>query len=207
MGGRQSYSLGDENKENLTTEDLNEVKEIPKVDDRIPLDARQVFKLNQSWKAIKRSLGEAGVEMFVRLFKTNSYLKDMFSQFKGIETEDELRNNELLEHHATFVMSTLDEAISNIDNYDFVQQTLHRVGCSHRRFSGFEPSNFWRIKGPFLEAMSITLGDRYTPYMQTVYELTITFIIQNLLVGYSPEDGVEALKSDSVNHNSNTHVS
>ena len=67
----------------------------------------------------------------------------MFTQLKGLDTEDDLRNNEVLEHHATFVMSTLDEAISNIDNYDFVQQTLHRVGCSHRRFSGFEPSNFW----------------------------------------------------------------
>ena len=80
---------------------------------------------------------------FFRLFKTSTYLKEMFSQFKGIETEDELRNNEVLEHHATFVMSTLDEAITNIDNYDFVQQTLHRAGSSHRRFVGFEPSNFW----------------------------------------------------------------
>ena len=78
-----------------------------------------------------------------RLFKNNAYLKDMFTQLKGLDTEDDLRNNEVLEHHATFVMSTLDEAISNIDNYDFVQQTLHRVGSSHRRFSGFEPSNFW----------------------------------------------------------------
>lgn len=203
MGCRQSHL----NYTEKLTEDDNTHDNVVEVDSRLPLDARQVFKLKQSWKGIKRKIEEAGVEMFIRLFKTNSYLKDMFTQFKGIESEDELRNNELLEHHATFVMSTLDEAISNIDNYDFVQQSLHRVGCSHRRFSGFEPSNFWRIKGPFLEAMSITLGDRYTPYMQTVYELTITFIIQNLLVGYSPEDTTDALKSDSINHNSNKHVS
>lgn len=36
------------------------------VDPRLPLDARQVFKLKQSWKGIKRKIEETGVEMFVR---------------------------------------------------------------------------------------------------------------------------------------------
>lgn len=206
MGCQYSQSL-DNKTGDSNVDELNKINAIPIVDERLALNARQVFKLKKSWKGIKRTLGETGIEMFIRLFKNNAYLKDMFTQLKGLDTEDDLRNNEVLEHHATFVMSTLDEAISNIDNYDFVQQTLHRVGCSHRRFSGFEPSNFWRIKGPFLEAMSITLGDRYTPYMQTVYELTITFIIQNLLVGYSPEE-TDALQQDAtMNHTSNTHVS
>ena len=46
--------------------DLNDVKDIPEVDPRIPLNIRQVFKLKQSWKGIKRKTSEAGVEMFVR---------------------------------------------------------------------------------------------------------------------------------------------
>ena len=39
---------------------------IPKVDPRLPLDARQVFKLKQSWKGIKRNIEETGMEMFIR---------------------------------------------------------------------------------------------------------------------------------------------
>ena len=66
MGCRHSDAMGYEISDNDNKNDLNEVKEIPKVDDRIPLDERQVFKLKKSWKAIKRSLGETGVEMFVR---------------------------------------------------------------------------------------------------------------------------------------------
>lgn len=46
--------------------DLNEVRSIPEVDPRIPLNMRQVFKLKQSWKGIKRNITEAGVEMFIR---------------------------------------------------------------------------------------------------------------------------------------------
>lgn len=35
-------------------------------DPRLPLNARQVFKLQKSWKGIKRNLNATGLEMFVR---------------------------------------------------------------------------------------------------------------------------------------------
>lgn len=37
----------------------------PPTDPRLPLDARQVFRIKKSWKGIKRKLTEAGVELFV----------------------------------------------------------------------------------------------------------------------------------------------
>ena len=51
---------------NDTSQNLNEAKEIQKADDRIPLDARQVFKLKKSWKGVKRNLEETGMEMFIK---------------------------------------------------------------------------------------------------------------------------------------------
>ena len=54
-----SDNIIEENGENKGTK-------VPEVDSRLPLDARQVFKLKQSWKGIKRKIEEAGVEMFVR---------------------------------------------------------------------------------------------------------------------------------------------
>lgn len=53
-----------------------------------------------------------------------------------------MRENEALEHHATFVMTTLDEAISNIDNYNYVIDHLHRTGATHQRFIDFSSENF-----------------------------------------------------------------
>ena len=47
-------------------QDLNEVREIPEVDSRLPLNMRQVFKLKQSWKGIDRNMELTGVEMFIR---------------------------------------------------------------------------------------------------------------------------------------------
>ena len=45
---------------------LKEVRDIPEVDSRLPLNMRQVFKLKQSWKGIDRNMELTGVEMFVR---------------------------------------------------------------------------------------------------------------------------------------------
>lgn len=80
--------------------------------------------------------------LFVRLFKTNANLKYIFANFSKLETEDDMRENEALEHHATFVMTTLDEAISNIDNYNYVIDHLHRTGATHQRFIDFSSENF-----------------------------------------------------------------
>lgn len=80
--------------------------------------------------------------LFDRLFKTNANLKYIFANFSKLETEDDMRENEALEHHATFVMTTLDEAISNIDNYNYVIDHLHRTGATHQRFIDFSSENF-----------------------------------------------------------------
>lgn len=39
----------------------------PETDPRLPLNARQVFKLKKNWKGIKRKLEVTGVEVFARL--------------------------------------------------------------------------------------------------------------------------------------------
>jgi hypothetical protein len=69
MGCRQTKSGKDEKSSNEVKLDVlgdNQGNGLPKVDSRLPLDTRQVFKLKQSWKGIKRNIEETGVEMFVR---------------------------------------------------------------------------------------------------------------------------------------------
>nr|KAG5704250.1 hypothetical protein BaRGS_012538 [Batillaria attramentaria] len=79
----------------------------------------------------------------LRLFKSNSDLKSLFQGFKDLKTDDELRSNEALENHATLVMTTLDDAITHIDNFDYVSEVLRKTGASHHRFEGFNSENFW----------------------------------------------------------------
>ncbi|CAD5122932.1 DgyrCDS11328 [Dimorphilus gyrociliatus] len=113
------------------------------VDPRLPLTARQAFKLKSSWKGIKRNMEATGVEMFVRLFQQNGHLKTLFKDIRDLQTADELRAHEAVEHHGSLVMSVLDEAISNIDDVDHVIEVCQRTGKSHSKFTGFSPELFW----------------------------------------------------------------
>ncbi|XP_046381362.2 neuroglobin-like [Haliotis rufescens] len=188
MGCRQAKPQHTENDKTVKTDNCEtEFTTAVATDPRLPLDQRQVFRLKQSWKGIKRNMEQTGVEMFIRLFKTNAELKALFTSFKFLEAEDDLRENEALEHHATLVMTTLDDAFSRIDNYSYVTEVLLKTGESHRRFRGFRSEIFWTMRSPFLEAVKITLGDRYTENMETIYKIAITFILQALTDGFTEE--------------------
>ncbi|XP_046381361.1 globin-5-like [Haliotis rufescens] len=152
-------------------------------DPRLPLSALQVFKLKKSWKGIKRCMEATGVEMFIRLFKANGDLKQLFSSFRDLTNDDDLRVNENLEKHATLVMGIFDEAISNVDNVDYTLDVLQRAGGKHTRFPGFQPDLFVWMEQPFLEAVKQTLGDRYTDNMDVIYKITIKFILDNMVKG------------------------
>lgn len=54
---------------------------------------------------------------------------------------------------------------------------------------------FQKIKEPFLEAVKITLGDRYTDYMANVYTKTIDFILNALSNGYLDNNQCYELQS------------
>ena len=73
MGGKNSkiHEKLPKSKKNLEVEN-EAIEPLPEpaapepTDPRLPLDARQVYRLKKSWKGIKRELGPTGIEMFVR---------------------------------------------------------------------------------------------------------------------------------------------
>ena len=64
MGCLQSTNTDRFSTEN-TFPDLNEWTEVPVVDSKVPLSVREIFKLKQSWREIRRHLTAAGIEMFI----------------------------------------------------------------------------------------------------------------------------------------------
>lgn len=48
-----------------------------------------------------------------------------------------------LQEHATNVMTTVDDAIKELDSLDGFFQYLHQIGASHRKIPGFKPEYFW----------------------------------------------------------------
>ncbi len=55
---------------------LDSPKKLPETDPRLPLDKRQVFRLQKNWKGIKRQLQVTGVEIFARSVNNNLFSYD-----------------------------------------------------------------------------------------------------------------------------------
>lgn len=154
------------------------------VDPRLPLNARQKYSMLASWKGISRALEPTGVYMFIKLFEEHKELLSLFTKFHQLTTRDEQANSEELAEHASSVMSTLDESIRSLDNVDTFLLYLHQVGQSHYKIEGFQKEYFWKIRNPFLEAVKMTLGDRYTENIENIYKVSINLVIETLVEGY-----------------------
>uniref|UniRef100_A0A1I8J904 GLOBIN domain-containing protein n=2 Tax=Macrostomum lignano TaxID=282301 RepID=A0A1I8J904_9PLAT len=149
-------------------------------DPKLGLSDREIFKLRTTWKAVHRNVADTGVEMFISLFKSNQDLQAMFLKFSKLELSDNIRDNGDLALHGQIVMGILDEAIVNIDNPDFIRQRLGGAAATHRRFTGFYGKLFWAMEQPFLEAVRITLADRFNDSIAQIYAKTICYVLQEM---------------------------
>jgi hypothetical protein len=147
-----------------------------------------------------------------RLFEEHKELLNLFTKFHKLTTRDEQASSEELAEHAVSVMTTLDESIRSLDNVDAFILYLHQVGQSHYKIPGFQKEYFWvclyktkfsylilsgqfilfyliyfelkKIRNPFLEAVKMTLGDRYTDNIENIYKVSINLVIETLVEGY-----------------------
>jgi len=76
------------------------------------------------------------------MFETHDDVMAMFEQFRSVDKAD-LGTSQALENHALLVMNALDEAISNMDDPEFLIDMLLTTGKTHQRFENFHPAIFW----------------------------------------------------------------
>lgn len=78
-----------------------------------------------------------------RMFETNEDMKIMFEQFRTVDNVADLWTSRALENHAVLVMNALDDAITNMDDEQYVIEMLLATGKSHKRFENFNANIFW----------------------------------------------------------------
>lgn len=112
-------------------------------DPRLPLNKRQIFKITKSWKAIARTMSKTGTAMFLNLFEQNRDLLYLFDRFQHLKGRQELHESMELREHAATVMSTLDQSINSLSDYDNFVTYLYSIGQLHRKVPGFKRDFFW----------------------------------------------------------------
>ena len=80
------------------------------------------------------------------MFERRAEVRSMFEQFRTVDNVADLYSDRALENHALLVMNALDEAITNMDDEEYLIELLIPIGKSHRRFENFSASLFWVTK-------------------------------------------------------------
>ncbi|MFH4977198.1 hypothetical protein AB6A40_003907 [Gnathostoma spinigerum] len=150
---------------------------------RTALSKKQKYVLTKNWKGISRDVTTAGANMFVAMLSQHS---EYFPMFCFHEISSQSPKNQLededLRAHGTIVMEKLGEIISNIEDDHMFFKLLDEVGRDHADFAknGFRPHMFWEMERPFLYAVKLVLGDRYTDSMDHIYKIVIKVILERL---------------------------
>merc|ERR1719481_1643614 len=87
--------------------------------------------------------------------------------------------------HGSKVISRVNEVLHNLDQLNLCVSLIRQTGAYHRRFQGFKPKYFKHFEEPFLAMVKGSLGKRYTPQMETVYQAIAAFLVQTLIEGYN----------------------
>jgi len=82
------------------------------------------------------------------MFEARGDVMPMFEQFRSVDRAD-LGTSKALENHALLVMNALDEAITNMDDPEYLIDMLLTTGKTHQRFENFNPEMFWVSESRF----------------------------------------------------------
>lgn len=156
--------------------------ETPKQNPYMTLTHREIFQLKMSWKGIRRSLEETGVNMFIFMFEAAPDTKNHFEKFKNF-SNDVLSKNDPFINVATNAMEAMDTAVTELDDAEKTHQKLIKIGAKHKE-RGIPDTMLKEMKTPFLRAVEQTLGDRYSDRMRVIYEVLIDYFIKAMSEGY-----------------------
>ncbi|XP_041353237.1 uncharacterized protein LOC121371423 [Gigantopelta aegis] len=172
-----------------------------------PLNPRDIYRLKNSWKAIQREIEETGNVMFIKYFPSDSKLKKLF--WKLTKVDDEEKMTMVLQAHANVTMAILDTCITHMDDANYVSSLLSATRLIHIKYAGFTHIYFWKLKEPFLEAVSLILQDRYTESIQRIYIIVINYILMSLSGGLLDDDiswDYETIRQEILSSSSKTNV-
>ncbi|KHN82250.1 hypothetical protein Tcan_03535 [Toxocara canis] len=132
--------------------------------------------LRSHGEAVMKLIGEA-----IWMLSEHTEYFNMFA-FRSVATctKEEQLQDETLRSHGEAVMKLIGEAICGIEDGDKFFSILNENGRRHAYKNYFRPEMFWRMEQPFLFAVKLILGDRYTENMDQIYRVVIHLMIEKM---------------------------
>ncbi|XP_068632170.1 cytoglobin-2-like [Battus philenor] len=96
------------------------------------LTPRDVYAVQKSWAVIYAEAGKHGLQLFIRLFRLNPVTKTYFKTIKDM-SEEQLSNSFQFKAHAINLMSSINTAVTNLNQPEVVIALMNKLGETHRK--------------------------------------------------------------------------
>ncbi|XP_063534112.1 globin-like isoform X2 [Cydia strobilella] len=127
------------------------------------LTRREVYAVQRSWAPVSANSVANGTELLKRLFRAYPETKDFFKMLRN-QTEEDFSSNIQFKAHVINLMSSLDQAVANLNQPEVVAAMMRRLGESHNKRQ-IKESHFHDLKDVivkmFIEVLKLddaTLG-------------------------------------------------
>ncbi|XP_045497258.1 globin [Colias croceus] len=127
------------------------------------LSKRDIYKVQKSWALVYADPLGNGTELLKRFFRAYPKSLEFFKMIKHVP-ESEYGSNIQFKAHVLNLMSSLNQAVTNLNQPEVVVVMMNKLGESHRRRK-IQESNFQDLKGVivnmFIEVLKLdeaTLG-------------------------------------------------
>eukprot|EP00106_Octopus_bimaculoides_P016628 XP_014784070.1 PREDICTED: cytoglobin-1-like [Octopus bimaculoides] len=149
------------------------------------LTTRQIQLIQDSWKLIKKDLTFVGTATFKHFFETDQELKTFFPKIIRISEKNELEwdvDNDMLQRHGITVMRGLEAAVESLDDSQFLNNILFRIGQAHV-YKNIKPHMLKRLWPSLNRSFKEVLKDRYNKDIAEAWRLTYQYICSQMKNG------------------------
>ncbi|XP_068631986.1 cytoglobin-like [Battus philenor] len=127
------------------------------------LTRREVYAVQQSWALVYKDSVGNGIELLKRLFRAYPETKEFFKMVRKLP-EEEYDKNFQFKAHVINLMSSLNLAVTNLNQPEIVVEMMLKLGESHRKRK-IQQQHFFDLKDVivkmFIEVLNLdssTLG-------------------------------------------------
>ncbi|CAG9584507.1 unnamed protein product [Danaus chrysippus] len=147
------------------------------------LSRRDVFAVQKSWAIVYSNPQANGSELLKRYFRAHPESKEFFRMLRKLN-ENEFDANHQFKAHVMSLMSSLNLAITNLDQPEVVAAMMNKLGESHGRRK-IEEQYFHDLKGVivkmFIEVLKL---DNKT---LTSWGKVVDFLYKHIFVTLKPD--------------------
>lgn len=158
-------------------------QEIQKPADDEQISQKQISLVQETWGLVSGDLEKVGVDFYMRLFKANPDVLQLFS-FRDINksSDDIMRADDRLKRQGLVTMQHVDLAVNSLNDLGSIVPALRDLGGRHAMYK-VEEHHYVLVGSVLLDTLNDGLGDKFTLEVKEAWTVVYGIVANTMQAG------------------------